>query len=65
MRVTPPPGQNDVAPLAVTPGFASGAFSVTTTAADRVEQPFAFVTVTSNVPLALTVIDGPDWPFDQ
>ncbi len=64
LRVTLPPAQNVVAPDAVMLAVGAG-FTPTLTGADVAEQPFASVTVTVNVPLALTVIDGVVAPFDQ
>jgi hypothetical protein len=64
VSVTLPPAQNVVAPEALTVVVGSG-FTVTVVADDVTLQPFAFVTVTEYVPVALTLIDCVDAPLLQ
>lgn len=65
VRVTEPPAQKEVGPLAVIVGIAGVGLTVTVVEADVAEQPFASVNVTVYEPLEVTVIDWVAAPFDQ
>ena len=64
VRVTLPPWQNVVGPLALIEGAGSG-LTVTLVAALVAEHPLALVTVTLWLPDAVTSIDWVVAPFDQ
>src|SRR5213593_1375340 len=64
VRVTLPPAQKVVGPLAAMVA-AGGGLTVTVTGADVDEQPPDWLTVTVSVLVALTVIDCVVAPFDH
>ncbi len=64
VRVTLPPWQNVVGPLALMVAEGAGS-TVTLVAAEVALQPLPFVTVTLYAPLFETVIDCEVAPFDQ
>ncbi|MNU79312.1 hypothetical protein D3C71_689260 [compost metagenome] len=64
VRVTEPPVQNAIGPLAVIVGVGGTGFTVTTVATD-VDEQLPLTTVTVYEPLAVTVIDCVVAPFDQ
>lgn len=66
VKVTDPPAQKEVGPLAVTIGAAGIGFTVIVTGAEAGEtQPFPSVWVTVYVPLLLTVIELAVEPLDH
>lgn len=66
VKVTEPPAQNDVGPLAVITGAAGIEFTVTEIGVEAGEiHPFASVCVTVYVPLLLTVIELAVDPLDH
>ena len=64
MRVTLPPAQNVVGPLAVIVAEGFG-FTLTLTGEELPLHPLESVTVTLKLPLALTTIDCVVAPFDH
>lgn len=66
VRITDPPVQNEVGPLAVITGAAGMEFTVMVTGAEAGEtHPFASVWVTVYVPLLLIVIEFAVDPLDH